>query len=58
MLTITDVMMMGSLCPCIVVLRMFGNGTGYRTAAMVAPLLTSGPPSSEAALHGYGTSTV
>ena len=42
--TVTGLSMMGALC------RFWG--TGYRSAAMVAPLASSGPSRCEAVLHG------
>ena len=42
------VCMMGGLCRF--------HGTGCRSAAMAAPLASSGPARCKAVLHGYGTS--
>ena len=56
-LAIVKVMMMGSLCCCIVVLRILREWHHLRTAAMATPVhLTSGLARCEAALHGYGKS--
>ena len=41
------VYMMGSLCHF--------RGTGFRSAALVAPLASNGLARCEAMLHGYGT---
>ena len=50
---------MGSLHRCIVAYTHLENGTGHRTATMVAPLLlTSGPVRYEAVLQSCGTSPV
>ena len=50
---------MGSLYCCIVACAHLGNGTGRRTATLVAPLLlTSGPLRYEAVLQSCGTSPV
>ena len=52
-------MMMGSLCHCIVVYAYLENDTGCRTAVNGASLLLMGGPArTKSVLHGCGTSPV